>query len=295
MNWLNYHHLYYFWITAKEGSIKATSKKLGIGQPAISSQIKTLEGALEQDLFKRQNRGLVLTEAGKVVLDYANQIFTLGNELMEVVKDGAFSKRIHLQFGALDSVPKGLVQSLIHSAQKTGPCVISVLEGEGDHLFRELQAHRIDLVISNFPPTIGDTKQFFSRLLAKIPIAIFATKKFHPLKRKFPNSLQSQPFIMPSLHSKLRHDLNHFFQTQSISVDVIIETQDTSIQKLLGIEGMGLIPLPDFAGKELVKEGKLIKIGTLRGVTEDFWLISSPRKIQNPIAMSLMKDFTWKT
>jgi LysR family transcriptional regulator, transcriptional activator of nhaA len=293
MTWLNYHHLYYFWITAKEGSISSASKKLRVGQPTISTSIKNLEDALNQSLFNRKGRGLHLTEAGKVVLDYANQIFTLGNELMEVIKDKAFSKRTHVHFGALDSVPKSLVQSLIHSAQKIAPCAITVLEGGGDFLFRELQAHRIDLVISNFPPTIGDSKQYFSRLLAKIPITVFSTKKFQPLKRNFPKSLQDQPFIMPSLHSKLRHDLNHFFQINKITVDVVIETQDTSIQKLLGNEGMGLVPLPDFAGKELIKEGKLIKVGNLQGVTEDFWLVSSPRKFSNPIAEDLMKNFSW--
>ena len=295
MAWLNYHHLYYFWITAKEGSIRDASKKLGIGQPTISTQIKSLEETLDQSLFERRSRRLLLTEPGKVVLGYAEQIFTLGNELMEVLKDGTSSKRAHIQFGALDSVPKSFVQSMIHSAQKISPCAISVLEGEGEYLFRELEAHRIDLVISNFPPTIGDTKQFFSRLLDKFPISIFATKQFQSLKRNFPKSLQNQPFIMPSLHSKLRHDLNHFFQVNDISVDVIIETQDTSIQKLLGNEGMGLIPLPDFAGKELVREGKLVKLGTLQGVMEDFWLVSSPRKISNPIAANLMKNFKLKT
>ena len=99
---------------------------------------------------------------------------------------------------------------------------------------------------------------------------------------------------MPSLHSKFRHDLNHFFQTNNINVDTIIETQDTSIQKLLGIQGMGLIPLPEFAGIELVKEKKLFKLGTLQKVTEDFWLVSSPRKFQNPIARNLMENFNWK-
>ena len=295
MNWLNYHHLYYFWVTANEGSISSASKKLRIGQPTISTQIRTLEESLSQDLFNRQRRGLHLTEAGKVVLDYANQIFTLGNELMEVIKDGAFSKRAHLQVGALDGVPKSLIQSLIHSAQDIAPCLVTVIEGGGDHLFRELLAHRVDLVISNFSPTMGDSKQFFSRLLEKIPITIFSTKKYQSLKRKFPKSLQDQPFIMPTLDSKLRHDLNHYFRVNEVSVDVIIETQDTSIQKLLGNEGMGLIPLPDVAGKELVKEGKLIKIGSLRGVTEDFWLVSSPRKFSNPIAETLMKNFEWKT
>jgi LysR family transcriptional activator of nhaA len=295
MTWLNYHHLYYFWITATEGSISRASDKLRVGQPTISTSIKNLEESLNQSLFSRRGRGLHLTEAGKVVLDYANQIYTLGNELMEVIKDESFSKRTHVQFGALDSVPKTLVQSLIHSAQKIAPCAITVIEGDGDFLFRELLAHRIDLVISNFSPTIGRSEQYFARQLAKIPITVFSTKKFQSLKRNFPKSLQDQPFIMPTLHSKLRHDLNHFFQINKITVDVIIETQDTSIQKLLGNEGMGLVPLPDFAGKELIKEGKLIKIGKLHGVTEDFWLVSSPRKFSNPIAETLMKNFNWKT
>lgn len=294
MTWLNYNHLYYFWVTANEGSISNASRKLRIGQPTISTQIRTLEESFNHNLFDRKSRGLHLTEAGKVVLDYANQIFTLGNELMEVIKDETFSKRAHVQIGALDGVPKSLIQSIIHSAQQIAPCVVTVIEGGGDHLFLELLAHRIDLVISNFSPTIGNSKQYFSRLLEKIPITIFSTKKFQALKRKFPKSLQDQPFIMPTLDSKLRHDLNHYFRINGISVDVIIETQDTSIQKLLGNEGMGLIPLPDIAGKELVKEGKLIKIGSLRGVTEDFWVVSSPRKFSNPIAETLMKDFEWK-
>ena len=295
MTWLNYNHLYYFWVTANEGSISSASRKLRIGQPTISTQIKTLEESLNQNLFDRKSRGLHLTEAGKVVLDYANQIFTLGNELMEVIKDETFSKRAHVQIGALDGVPKSLIQSLIHSAQRIAPCMVTIIEGGGDHLFLELLAHRIDVVISNFSPTMGNSKEYFSRLLEKIPITIFSTKKFQSLKQKFPKSLQDQPFIMPTLNSKLRHDLNHYFRINGISVDVVIETQDTSIQKLLGNEGMGLIPLPDFAGKELVKEGKLIKIGSLRGVTEDFWLVSSPRKFSNPIAETLMKDFEWKS
>ena len=125
MNWLNYHHLYYFWITAKEGSISSASVKLRVGQPTISTQIRNLEESLSQTLFLRKGRGLHLTEAGKVVLDYANQIFSLGNELMEVIKDETFSQRAHGQIGVLDSVPKSLVRSLVHYAQKIAPCVIS--------------------------------------------------------------------------------------------------------------------------------------------------------------------------
>ncbi|MEK9628575.1 MAG: LysR substrate-binding domain-containing protein [Nitrospinota bacterium] len=294
MEWLNYHHLYYFWFTAKEGSINNASKKLGIGQPTISTLIKNLEEFFNQKLFERRNRSLILTEVGKVVFDYGSQIFALGDELVEVVKDGTFSKKVHVHFGVLDSVPKRLVQSLIQSAQKLGPSVISIEEGSADHLFVELLAHRIDLVISNSPPTIGSSKQYFSRLLAKYPVAVYGTKTFQALKKNFPHSLQGKPFIMPSLHSKFRHDLNHFFHAHGISVDTVIETQDTSIQKLLGTQGMGLIPLPEFAGIELVKEKKLVKLGTLKALTEDFWLVTSPRKFQNPIAMGLMESFKWK-
>ncbi len=134
--------------------------------------------------------------------------------------------------------------------------------------------------------------QFDSQLLASVPISIFGTAQYRNLKANFPESLNNQPFILPTLHSKLRHDLDHYFRAHKITVDIAIETQDTSVQKLLGTEGMGLVPLPDFAGKELVDEKKLIKIATLPHVKEDFWLISSIRKIPNPVATDLMEKFS---
>ncbi len=294
MNSLNYQHLYYFRTVAIEGSISKAAKKLLLGQPAISLQIKQLEENLEQKLFDRKNRKLVLTEAGRAILDYANQIFRLGEELQEVIKDQTFDKRVHLQVGVLDSIPKKLIQFLIESARKITDCTITVLEGEGDYLFRELLSHKIDLVISNFPPSIGDTKLFNSRLLASSPISIYAASKFAHLKRNFPKSLKEQPFIFPTLHSKLRHDLEHFFRVSEISVKLIIETQDTAVQKLLGIAGLGLVPLPDFAVKKIKQKGELVKLGTLPELKEDFWLISSPRRIQNPVASSLFEKFQLK-
>ena len=277
-----------------EGSISKAAQKLRLGQPAISLQLKQFEEYLGQKLFERKNRRLVLTEAGRVILDYANQIFRLGEELQEVINDQTFDKCVHLQIGVLDSIPKKLIQLLIDAARKITECTITVLEGEGDYLFRELLSHKIDLVISNYPPSIGNTKQFNTRLLASSPISIFAASKFAHLKRNFPKSLRGQPFIFPTLHSKLRHDLEHFFRVNEISIKLIIETQDTAVQKLLGIEGMGLAPLPDFAVKKIKQKGELVKLGSLPELKEGFWLISSPRRIQNPVASSLFETFQLK-
>ena len=292
MSWLNYHHLYYFQTIAHEGSISKASQKLRLGQPTLSTQLKLLEESLAIDLFERKNKKLILTEEGKMVLEYANEIFAMGDELQEVVRNGTFTKRTHLHLGVLESLPKRLIHQIVSVTRKNRNCSVTVLEGDGDYLLRELAAHRIDLVLTNYPPTVDMHEQFNSQLLASVPISIFGTGKYRHLKSNFPESLNNQPFILPTLHSKLRHDLDHYFRANKISVDITIETQDTSVQKLLGTEGMGLLPLPDFAGKELVDEKKLIKIATLPQVKEDFWLISSIRKIPNPVAIDLMDNFS---
>ena len=160
MRLLNYHHLYYFQAIANEGSIAEASKKLRLGQPTLSAQLKVLEEILDTKLFERKNKKLFITEAGQVALEYANQIFSLGDELLEVIESKKFSKRSHVQIGALESLPKRLIQHLVQFAQEGEKCAITVLEGTADYLFRELTAHRIDLVLSNFPPHIGDEGQF---------------------------------------------------------------------------------------------------------------------------------------
>jgi len=287
---VNYHHLYYFYIIAKEGSIVAASEKLRLGQPTLSSQLKMLEDRFGNKLFERRQRKMMLTEEGRMVLNYAEQIFGLGNELVDIM-DKKLSARSHLTLGVLESLPKILIREAILTAYQIDPCTVTVLEGSGDSLFEELSTYRLDMVLSNFLPHFGQDKMFYSRLLGEAPIAVFATPKFKHLKKNFPRSLQNQPFIMPTLHSKLRHDLDHYFKKLNLTVDMLIETQDTSVQKLLGCEGMGLVPLPEFAGMELVGAKKMICLGRLKGLTESIWLVSSPRKISNRLINGLMESF----
>lgn len=292
MQWLNYHHLFYFRAIAMEGGIAKAAEKLLLGQPTLSSQLKQLEDMIGKPLFERRNRKMILTEAGKAALDYANEIFRLGAEMVEVLKDKTTGNQTHLQIGALDSVPKTVILSLVTEAYKIGNCTVSILEGKGDELFRELYAHRIDLILSNFPPPVMEQKQVFSKSVAKLPVSVYGASQFQNLRKTFPESLRGKPFVLPTAHSKLRHDLNHYFKIQDIHIIPIAETQDTSLQKLLAKNGIGLAPLSEFGIEDLVKDGFLKKIGKLKGIYEEVWLVTAQRKLENPIAAKLIKSFS---
>jgi len=288
VQWLNYHHLYYFQVIATEGGIARAAEKLGLGQPTLSAQLRQLEEMFGKPLFERRNRKMVLTEVGRAALDYSQEIFRLGDEMIQVIQDRMVTDQIHLQIGALDSVPKSVILSLVTEAYRSGRCTVSILEGKGDELFRELYGHRIDLILSNYPPPALEKEQVYSRSVAKLPVSVYGATEFLSLKKTFPQSLAGKPFVLPTSHSRLRHDLNHYFKMHGIHILPIAETQDTSLQKLLASNGLGLAPLSEVSGENLEK---LKHIGRMSGVFEEVWLVSAQRKLENPIAAKLMKSF----
>lgn len=289
MYWLNYHHLYYFRVIANEGGIARAAEKLRIGQPTLSAQLKQLEEMIGKPLFERRNRKLILTEAGRAALDYANEIFRLGEEMIEVLQDKSPENQPHLQIGALDGVPKSVIRSLVIEAYKVAPCTVSILEGKGDELLRELRTHKIDLIVSNYPSQAMEETQVFSRSVAKLPVHVYGAKKFQKLKKSFPHSLEGQAFVLPTSHSKLRHDLNHYFKLHGLRILPVAETQDTSLQKVLAEHGVGLAPFSEVKG---AGDESLLRLGKLEEVFEEIWLISAQRKLENPIAAKLMNTFT---
>lgn len=290
--WLNYHHLYYFWVISTEGSIARAAAKLRLGQPTLSTQLKLLEDSVGHALFERRNRRLILNEAGKVAFQYASDIFRMGSEMVEALHDRApRGEKTHLQIGALDSVSKHIMLRLTEAAFAAGPCTVSILEGRGDELLRELRAHRLDLLLSNYPPAIDETGNLSVRSIGRIPISVYGAPKFRPLVKRFPESLAGQNFVLPTYHSKLRHDIDHFFRTARIPIVRVAETQDSSLQKLLGASGAGLIPIAESSAAELVRDKSLIRLGRLENVNEDFWLITSARKVENAIAATLARSF----
>jgi LysR family transcriptional activator of nhaA len=292
MTWLNYHHLFYFKTIATEGTVAKAAEKLRLGQPTLSTQLKQFEETIGHSLFDRRQKRLHLTEAGRVALEYANEIFKLGDEMMAALGNKLSLERLEVAIGAMDTVAKQLTLRLVERAQSLhNNCIISITEGQGDELIRELKAHRIDLLLANYPPPVTEGGGLFARCVAKMPVVVCGSAKYAGLRENFPISLQDQPFVMPTLHSRLRHDVEHFLKFNQIRVQMVVEVQDTSLQKLLGSHGVGLIPVAAPAVSDLVKNHELIVIGELKNVFEELWLAAGERRIQNSIAASLMKDF----
>lgn len=289
--WINYHHLLYFKTIASEGSIARAAEKLRLGQPTLSAQLKQFEDTIGVKLFERQHKKLTLNEAGRMALRYADEIFRTGDEMLEVLHDRLAPTRTHVQIAALDSVPKHLILAVVQAAYAAGDCMVTVLEGKGDELVRELALHQIDLFISNYVPSTHEARGLYSRSIAKVPVSFCGAAKFKGLKPSFPESLAKAPIILPTAHSKLRDDVEHYFRAAEMTLDVVAETQDTSLQKLMALDGIGIIPIPTFAIEEQIRAGSLIVLGQLPGVFEEFYLVAASRKIENPISSQIMKSF----
>jgi LysR family transcriptional regulator, transcriptional activator of nhaA len=290
-NWINYHHLLYFKLIAEEDSVSKAAEKLLLSQSTLSAQLKQFEEALGVKLFDRKHKKLTLTDQGKVTLDYAKNIFSLGNELYEVLSDKIVPSRVSLQVGALDSIAKQVTLQITKAAYKAGKCHVSILEGKADEIFRELVTHKLDLVITNYIPNGIGVKGLLHRTLSKQPINVYGSEKFKFLRKGFPESINAQPMILPTYDSQLRSDLEHWFKTKSIRVDSIAESQDIGLKKLMAIEGLGLIPAATHTVNRQILSGELFEIGKLNLVTEEIFLVSAQRKIENPIAKELFKSF----
>lgn len=287
----NYHHLYYFFVIAKEGGVARAAEKLKLGQPTLSTQLKIFEDALGFQLFERKGRKLVLTDSGKIAYEYAQKIFTMGQEFLEVINDKRGPELVHLQIGALDSVPKDIVFHLTNEIYKNPKCFVSVLEGPSDMLTRELLAHRIDLALMNNAISSTPTTRFVSRKVGSLPVSIFGAPKFLDLKKGFPKSLEGEPLVANTQHSKLRQDVDHYFESRDIKVHLIGETQDTAVQKLILLSGRALAVLPRFVVQKELNEKKLVEIGMLEGIQEEFWINTAGRIVKNPVLTKLLNEF----
>lgn len=290
--WLNYHHLYYFMTIAELNSISKAAEKLMLGQPTLSAQLKQFEDSLGIQLFERQHKKLILTEHGKLALEYARNIFKMGGEMYEALHDRLKPNKINIQLGALDSIPKQVMLQLTKAALKISPCSISLVEGRFEELMRDLSSHKVDLAISNFLPKLEATKGLYHKVISKRPVGIYGSPEYKSLRKKFPQSLNNQPIVLPTYDSQMRYDLEHWLKLNEISVDIIAETQDTALKKLMATNNMAVIPAASHTVQRQVLLGELILIGELKNVTEELYLISANRKINNPIAAQLMKTFS---
>lgn len=289
--WLNYHHLYYFKVIAQEGAIAKAAKKLRLGQPTLSTQLKQFEDHLGFPLFERTKKRLHLTEAGQVALDYANEIFRLGSEMVDTLNDIRRSDRLQIQIGCMDSIPKDYVLKLIQAAQGHRNCQISCIEGNSEHLLEELKAHRLDLLLTNHPLTHNKQEGIYSRRVGQAPVSLYGEKKFQKLAKGFPNSLEGQPLILSNHNIALRRSIEHYLKMCGLTVDIVAEVQDTSLQRLMCEHGLGIVPLADSGTTAANNKKDLAYIGTLPDIYEEVWMIVADRRLQNPVAAWLLKEF----
>jgi LysR family transcriptional activator of nhaA len=293
MEWLNYHHLRYFWTAAKEGSLARAAAKLHVSQPSISEQIRELEDALGEKLFRREGRTNKLTDAGQVVFGYADEIFNLGRELLHAVKQRPGARTLRLNVGVADSFPK-LVTNEILKPVFAMPQAVHVVcrEGKIEDMLAQLAAHRLDVVLSDEPAPSSANFKVFSHSLGESCVTLCAeTKLAAKLKRDFPNSLNDAPALLPAENTALRRSLETWFRAQNVKPNIVAEFDDLALMKVMAAEGRGFIAVPTVALKEAVTRYHFRSLGQATSCRVPFHAITAERRIVHP-AVSLITRHT---
>lgn len=287
MEWLNYHHLRYFWVVAKEGGLKKAAEKLHVSQPSISEQIKELEEALGEPLFRRSGRSNVLTDAGQIVLRYAEEIFGLGAELMRAVKQRPGLQSLRFYVGVADAIPKLVVNDILRPVL-TMPQAVHIIcrEGKMEDLLAQLAAHRLDIVLADEPASSSLKFKAFTHLLGESGVCFCAAPRLAARLRKgFPASLHDAPALLPTENTALRRCLEKWFQQRQIRPRVVAEFDDAALMKVLAVDGRGFAPVPTVVADEAISRYKLQKVGSTQECKEQFYAITAERRIIHPAAV----------
>ena len=243
MEWLNYHHLLYFWSVAKHGSIVRASEELHLAHPTISGQIHRLEEVLGEKLFVRRGRNLALTEAGRVAFRYADEIFSLGREFVDTLKGRASGKPLRLVVGVADVLPPSLVRRFLEPAFRLNEPVQVICRADKSvqEFLAELALHSVDVVIADGPAAAGVPVRAFNHPLGDCGTTFFATARLAAkLRRRFPRSLDAAPFLMPGAPSTVRRSLEQWFESEDIRPRIVAEMDDSALGKELGEDGLGV-------------------------------------------------------
>ena len=289
MEWLNYHHLRYFWAATKEGGVTRASERLHISQPTVSAQVRALEEALGEKLFAKKGRGLELTEVGRIVYRYADEIFELGSELLDTVKGRPTGRPVQLTVGIADVVPKLIAYRLIEPALNLPePVTITCLEDEPQRLVAELSVHALDLVLSDAPVPPSLSVRAYSHLLGECGVTIFGEEKLAAAhRRNFPRSLHGAPFLLPTEGATLRRSLEDWFEEQGIRPRIVGEFADSALLNVFGEAGRGLFASASAIESEVRRRYGVKRVGQVESIRERFYAISVERKLKHPAVVAI--------
>lgn len=286
---LNYHHLRYFWTVATEGSLRRASEKLKISQPSMCTQIKLLESSLGEALFRPSGRSLVLTEFGQVILGYAEEIFALGGEVLRATKQAPGIRSLRLHVGIVDSFPKLMSYDILRPVLEHQPPVkLTCHEGKLADLVSQLNTHRIDVVLSDEPASPGITGKVFNHLLGSSEITFCATPALaKKLKGRFPRNLDGAPALLPTQNCNLRRDLEKWFRSAGVEPQVVAEFEDAALTKIVATSGQGFIAVPAVVASEAVERYGFVPIGRTKEVQTQFYAITAERRFTHPAIIAI--------
>lgn len=289
MEWLNYHHLLYFWTAARTGSIANASKELLLAPPTISAQIGQLEDALGEKLFARTGRRLTLTKTGRIVFRYGEGIFGLGREMLDTLKDRPTGLPLRVQVGVADVLPKLIAYQLIKPALYISSQVrVICREDQTDRLLAELAVNELDAVLADAPMGAEVKVRAYNHLLGECGVSFYATRKLAASCRgRFPRSLDRAPLLLPTANTAIRPRLDQWLEKHGIRPVILGEFDDFALMRTFGEEGLGVIPAPSVLERELRRRYGFVRIGRAEEVRAQFYAISVERKIKNPAVAAI--------
>lgn len=292
MDWINYHHLYYFWLTVKMGTVSAAAESLHLARPTVAAQIKDLEKAIGQKLFEKQGRGLVLTEFGTQIHKYSDEIFSIGHELREFIKTGHGGNRKRFVVGLPDVVPKHIAFELLKPAlhMEDRPRTVCY-EGKLDQLLTDLALHKIDLVISDAPaPPTMDFK-VYNHKLGECGLSMLATPEIaKEYRQDFPSSLTDAPCLLPTDHTAVRRAMDIWMDDNDIFPEIVAEFEDSALLKVFGQAGEGIFPVPSAIEERVITQYGVELVGRIDEVRDKFYAISAEKRVQHAATSLVVKQ-----
>ena len=289
MEWLNYHHLRYFWTVARKGGVRKAAEDLHVSQPSISAQLRLLEESLGQKLFRRSGRNLVLTETGQLVLNYADEIFSAGRELMNAVKQRPGKHPVRVNIGLTDAFPKLIAFQILRAAFRSEAAVHMICrEGEIGPLVSHLQAHRLDIVLADEPASSALKAKTFNHRLGRSGITFCAVPSLAAkLRRNFPQSLDGAPALLPTQNMGMRAALETWFDSKTIRPRLVGEFEDSALMEVCSTGGRGFTAVHTVVDRAALKHFGLRVIARVDECGTDFYAITAERRVKHPAAVAI--------
>jgi LysR family transcriptional activator of nhaA len=289
--WLNYHHLRHFWMIARHRSMTKAAAKLRISQSTLSEQLGELEDWLGQPLFERRGRELHLTDAGRVAQEHAETIFTTGHELMSRFRHSDQSRRRVLRIGAVGPLSKNLQFDFIQPILADTLTKVVVVAGALEELTRQLQEHKVDLVLSNIPLRTDQEQDVFNHLLGEVPVFLVGGKKLKLSPGKFPKYLEGVPLFLPSRQSDVRADFDLILANAGIEPFVHAEVDDMALLRLLALSGEGLALVSKIVVERELQSSKLKFMERVPGLAEKYYALTVRKRFESRWLSEIVETF----